>query len=150
MAKVILSVTRADIQDVAGTLQLCAGQAAGAEAVVHAMRESFLKDDTEAILLVDATNAFNSLNRQAALHNIRHLCPPITTTLINTYRVQTDLFVDGSSLPSQEATTQGDPLAMPMYALATIPLIRRLPNNVLQSWYADDASASSNVQDLRK
>ena len=33
---------------------------------------------------------------------------------------------------SQEGTTQGDPLA-PMYAIATIPLIRSLPSNVQQA-----------------
>ena len=35
-----------------------------------------------------------------------------------------------------------------MYAIATIPLIRRLPKSVLQSWYVDDASASGNICDL--
>lgn len=148
VTKAILAVTRGDIQDAAGTLQLCAGQAAGAEAVVHATRDCFHRDTTEAVLLVDASNAFNSLNRQAALHNVRHLCPSIATTLINTYRSPTYLFVDGSSLLSQEGTTQGDPLAMAFYALATIPLIRMLPQNVKQSWYADDASASGSIQDI--
>ena len=145
----ILSVTKGDIQEAAGSLQLCVGQCVGAEAVVYAMRELFIKPSTEAVLLVDASNAFNSLNRQAALHNIRHLCPPIVTTLINTYRDPTSLFVDGFSLLSQEGTTQDDPLAMPMYAIATIPLICSLPNNVKQAWYADDASASSCLRDLR-
>ena len=87
------------------------------------MKEAFLKEETEAVLLVDASNAFNSLNREAALHNIRYLCPILSTILINIYREATDLFVDGIVLASKEGTTQGDPLAMPMYALATIPLI---------------------------
>ena len=41
---------------------------------------------------------------------------------------------------------------MPMYALATIPLMKRLNNNpnVVQAWYADDASASSSLPSLRK
>ena len=149
IAKAILLITRGDIQDAAGSLNLCAGQCAGAEAVVHAMRESFNSPETEAVLLVDASNAFNSLNRQAALLNIRHLCPSIATALINTYRDPSSLFVDGSSLLSQEGTTQGDPLAMPMYAIATIPLIRSLPSDVQQAWYVDDASASGGVPNLR-
>ena len=51
---------------------------------------------------------------------------------------------------SEEGTTQGDPLAMPMYALATIPLINRLRDetNVVQVWYADDASASGSLSSL--
>ena len=68
----------------------------------------------------------NSLNRQVALQNIRRLCPPIATILVNSYRDPTDLFVDNDVILSQEGTTQGDPLAMAMYGLATIPLIRRL------------------------
>ena len=49
------------------------------------------------------------------------------------------MFVDGIVLYSIEGITLGDPLAMPFYALATIPLIQRLPNSVVQVWYADDA-----------
>ena len=73
---------------------------------------------------MDATNTFNALNHQVALHNIRHLCPSIATVLINSYRYPTKLFVDGDVILSQEGTIQGDPLAM--YSMATIPLIRRL------------------------
>ena len=44
---------------------------------------------------------------------------------------------------STEGTTQGDPLAMVMYALAVTPLIRHLRSSdpaVSQVWYADDAT----------
>ena len=81
IAKAVLTVTRGDIQDAAGSVQLCAGQIAGVEAAVHAVQECFQQDGTEAVLLVDASNAFNSLNRDAALHNIRSLCPSISTML---------------------------------------------------------------------
>ena len=151
ISKAVLHVARADLQDAAGSLQLCAGQIAGIEAAVHAMREAFLKEETEAVLLVDASNAFNSLNRNAALHNIRYLCPTLSTILINVYRESTELFVDGIVLASEEGTTQGDPLAMPMYALATIPLISRVGESlsIVQVWYADDASAAGNLLSIR-
>ena len=49
---------------------------------------------------------------------------------------------------SEEGTTQGDPLTMPMYAFATLPLSGRLPNNVTQVWYADDACACGSIVKL--
>ena len=113
--KAVLFATKGDLQDAAGPLQLCAGQIAGIEAAVHAMKASFQNEDTEAVLLVDASNAFNSLNREVALHNIRHLCPSLATILTNVYRDATELFVDGLVIFSEKGTTQGDPLAMPMY-----------------------------------
>ena len=103
-----------------------------------------------AALLIDATNAFNCLNREAALHNIRHLCPSLSTILINTYRNPTELFVDGSTILSQEGTTQGDPLAMPMYALGILPLIQRSSVDVNQVWYVDDAAATGTVLNLKE
>ena len=37
---------------------------------------------------------------------------------------------------------------MPMYALATVPLINQLHGTVDQVWYADDACACGSIQDL--
>ena len=137
VAKAALYILRDDIQAVAGSCQLCAGQIAGVEATVHAVRSSFDLDNTEGVLLVDASNAFNSLNRAVALHNIRQLCPSFVLILINTYRSAAALYTGGDILSSEEGTTQGDPLTMPMYALATLPLSDRLPNTVTQVWYVD-------------
>ena len=107
ITRAILSITKGDIQDAAGSIQLCAGQLSGCKAAVHSVRERFLEEDTEAALLVDASNAFNSINRMSALLDIRHLCPSIATILINCYRAPTKLFIDGDVILSQEGTTQG-------------------------------------------
>ena len=56
-------------------MQLCAGQEAGCEAEMHAMGEIFRQEETDALLFVDATNAFTSLNRNTMIHNIQYLCP---------------------------------------------------------------------------
>jgi len=50
--------------------------------------------------------------------------------------------VDGDVLHSSEGTTQGDPLAMPMYTIETILLIQALQGDVKHVWYTDDASAT--------
>ena len=63
-------MTRDLIQKAVGNLQLCAGQKAACEAGIHAMRGLLESEGTEAVILVDASNAFNSLNREAALRNV--------------------------------------------------------------------------------
>ena len=133
----------------AGPLQLCAGQPASCEAAIHAMRKVFNSFDAEAVLQVNATNAFNCLNCHAALRNISVLCPSFARSLINTYREDSKLYIDSNYLLSQEGTTQGDPLAMPMYALGAVPLIQKSANiDVSQMWYADDTSAGGSLQSL--
>ena len=88
-------VTGRAVQTAAGSLQLCAGQAASCEAAVHAIRELFEDESSDGVLLVDASNAFNSLNGAVALRNIEHLCPVMAPIIINTYRHQAELFVMG-------------------------------------------------------
>ena len=79
VSKCVMKVVKSDVMEASGSPQLCAGQTSGTEAAIHAMRNIFDADGTDAILLIDASNAFNSLNRAAALHNLRILCPIIAT-----------------------------------------------------------------------
>lgn len=107
IAKAILSITKQDVLDATGLKQLCAGQVACVESVIHVVRKCFDDDETEGVLLIDASNAFNSVNREAARLNARHLCPPPPATiLLNCYRDLVSLFVNGSTLYSEEGTTQ--------------------------------------------
>ena len=149
IAKAVLRIVSKDILDILGDAQLCAGQVSGCETGVHAMSGIQAGNQTQAILLVDASNAFNSLDREVAMRNILSLCPSLAKMVINTYRNDSPLFIDGESILSREGTTQGDPLAMHIYAIATIPLIRKLPTTVEHVWYADDASAGGRVDGLR-
>ena len=153
LAKAVLRIVGQDVEEAAGPLQVCAGQDGGCEAAVHAMRRIFHHPDTEGVLLVDATNAFNTINRQAALHNISIICPSIAQILINTYRTPVRMVIVGSGeIASTEGTTQGDPLAMAMYSLAVTPLIHQLRTNspeVQQAWFADDATSAASCNKLK-
>ena len=74
ISKAILAIVGQDIVDLPGSLQLCAGHDSGCKVAVHSIRQLFSDSETEAILLLDAENAFNSLNRDVALSNILQLC----------------------------------------------------------------------------
>ena len=153
VTKAILRVVQRLVQEACGVLQTCYGLPCGIEAAVHAMRETYAANSTEGILLVDATNAFNSLNREAALHNIQHLCPAISTLACNTYGAPARLFVSGGGeLASQEGTTQGDPLSMALYTLSILPMqwsLLATHPQTMQLWYADDYGAAGRVRRLR-
>ena len=63
------------VQDLCGADQLCTGIKAGIEAAIHATEEIFDMEGNEGLLLVDARNALNLLNRPTALWNCRVLLP---------------------------------------------------------------------------
>ena len=154
IGKAIMWILKFDIQDAGGSLQVANGLSGGAEAAIHAMREIFESEETDGIILVDASNAFNSINRQAALHNIRVILPQFSTILINTYRTATRLFISGGKeILSREGTTQGDNLAMAFYGLSTIILQTSLnvqQPDIKQVWLADDATAAGSLNKLKE
>ena len=143
-----------DLMEATGPLQASSGFRGGAEAAIHAMRQVFADEECEAVILVDATNAFNLLNRQVALHNVQRTCPEFATILINTYRSGSRLSVAGcQEITSLEGTTQGDNLGGHFYNQGTIPLqtsLQILSPEVSQVWLADDATGAGSIENLKK
>ena len=122
------------------------------------MKEIFEQHDTEAVLMIDASNAFNSVNRNVFLHNVKIICPEIATFVTNCYALPSRLFIiGGKEILSAEGTTQGDPVAMPIYAIAIIPLILMIlettddlsGSRTKTEGYADDLSAAGNSRNLK-
>ena len=152
MGKAVTTFLKYDIINSVGPLQLSAGQEGGCEAAVHAMEDLFSSDDCEAVLLVDASNAFNSLNRATSLLNVRKICPEFAIFLINTYRQPAKLYLPGGNyILSNEGTTQGDNCASGFYSISILPIILDLSTiECQQIWYADDAAAGGNLGDIRQ
>ena len=127
IGKCIGWVVKKDIQEVADPLQMATGFQSGAEAAIHSMKEIFDDEQTDAVILVDESKAFNSLNGNAVLHDIQILCPQFSTILINTHRLPVRMIVFGiEDIVSNEGTTQGNNLAMSFYALGTATLLNSL------------------------
>ena len=159
IGKTITAITKEEIKASVGSLQVCAGHEAGCEALVHAMKHIFENEESaEAVLLVDASNAFNSVNRKLFLHNINVICPVIATFVKNCYSCDSRLFIaGGGEIKSREGTTQGDPVAMAIYAIATIPLLLTLIDfsvtkhlSTKTAAYADDITATGKLRSLRR
>ena len=148
IGKMVVWVLRPELQEDAGDLQLCAGQESGVEAGIHAMYEIFNDNNTHGIIQVDATNAFNTINRKVFMHNIKMICPKIATFII--------FVVGGIEISSLEGTTQGDPTAMYIYALGILPLIiaisepLKLQEKARHSAFADDLTGAGTIVQLRK
>ena len=108
------------------------------------------------VLLVDASNAFNSINMNAFLHNIIIIFPPLARYSRNCYYVDTWLFiVGGCEIQSMEGTTQDDPTSMAIYTMAIIPLalmlveeVSQVANTIMTAAYTDDLTAAGTISSM--
>ena len=116
-----------------------------------------LNVDTDAVLLIDAEIALNSINRKVMLHNLKFICPIIATYIINCYATPSRLFIVGlGEILSSEVTIQGDPTATGEYALGILPLIKLLLEFInlhemiaKQVVFADDLSVAGSLNRIK-
>ena len=108
------------------------------------------EDRTEVILLIYARYPINSLNREMSLKNISKLCHSIYAAIRNSYKTPSAFSTDKRVIKSQEGTIQGDPLAMLLYGVATLPLIDILEDqDSPHKWYADEGNVNGSLELLR-
>lgn len=113
LGKANMRVVKFNLIDFVCPLQYCIELKAGCEVAFHFMSQTFECNITDAILLVDASNAFNSLNHSTILLNIEAIFPALPPILINRYHLPSTLYINSYSIPSQEETIQGDPFLWP-------------------------------------
>ena len=155
--KLIVSVLKEDVIKCTGTLQVWVGQETCIEAAIHSMNMMYEDENTDAILLVDASNAFSSLNRQSFLHNISYLGLSVAIFVKNCYSTPSRLFIiGGTEITLREGATQGDSASMAIYGIGVTPLISMLIDILSNEYsanvmaYPDDSSAAGNLQVLKK
>ena len=155
IGKAITNVTGEDLCDTFGVEQLAGGIEGGIEGSIHALRTLYEEKKNEGfgLLMLDAANAFNSINRKAALINAKTEWPRASTFLYNSYQCPAELVIKNTEkrIFSREGTTQGDPMSMLFYGMALMPLIRKLRNTkkYVQSFNADDASCCGTFENMK-
>ena len=92
--------------------KLCLGQKCGNEHAIHFLRSQNEKPEYEAVLLIDAKNDFNYLNRNLAVENIKKVCSFLTIVVQNSYSAPSNLYAACRTRHSLEGTIQGHPNAM--------------------------------------
>lgn len=134
--------------DAVGCHQLCAGQQAGCEAAVHAMREIYYDEDTGAVLLVDASNILLPLSLScfpeyaSFLHVL--LWQPFSQTLIILHPIC--MFIEIISfLLQEEVSTQSDANVCNQHS----PCYSTTVWSSQQVRYVNDAATDGNLLQLQ-
>ena len=139
-----------------GVGQLGVGIRAGAEAAVQAVRVALAEHPEFVVLKVDLENAFNTVDRDAILAEIRHLFPELERWFLFCYATPAHLFCNNSLLPfsSSCGVQQGDPLGPFLFALALRRCCHRLRNELaapsLSVWYLDDGTLVGPLDQILK
>ena len=123
---------------------------------INALWNELSMGERYGFLLIDADNGFNEFSRIQMLWTCRHEWPQGAQFAFNLNRHQLLLLVqDPGGKPfvlfSKEGCTKGCPLAMVLYALGTLPMIRQLKSthpSVLQPWYAVVAGGMGKFEDI--
>ena len=122
------------------------------------MYDIYNDEQSETVLLVDAENAFNSINKNVILHKISVLSPKISTDVSNSYQSAARLIVIGGKvILSKEGTTQGVSTSMGIHALVVTPLFDFLHEFILinehiskEVAFADDLTVAGNIKEMNQ
>ena len=139
-------------------LQLGVGVPVGCEAIVNSvdrvLEDPGIQPDTRWTLLLDFSNAFNSVSREVLFREVRARLPSMSAWIECCYSPQALLTLGSSTIYSCCGVQQGDPLGPLGFALALHPIIEKVrekvPGLLINAWYLDDGTLCGSPRDLRK
>ena len=116
------------------------------------MNSLFQPEETDAVLLGGCVKCIQ-LTKSSCRPSQYQDCLPSGSYICNQYlsSISATICNGGKELVSAEGTTQGDPLAMCLYALSLQQLISRLQavSQAKQCWFADDATGCGSIQNIK-
>ena len=136
----------------------CCLQKLGCEKIIHAFREALSAHPERDTFAMDASNAFNSCNRQICLLQIKMHFPSLLPMMRMIYGQQSNAWIhcnqDGvKAIASKEGSHQGCVHGMWMYAMGLQPFVERIQSLAREGFtkfYADDGNINANFDDMIK
>ena len=127
--KCLCAVVKEEAQTFFPPLQVGVACPAGADAAVHSCRDWVLQhadNNDKALLKLDFSNAFNTVNREYVLQEVRTKFPGLARFAHWCYSQESKLFFGSHTIASASGVQQGDPLGPLLFALAVQPLAKEL------------------------
>ena len=132
---------------------------AGCEAIVHAVlnvqEDSSIPPENRFTLLMDCSNAFNSVDLAAPFREVRDRIPSIAAWMECCYSSRPILHLADRSILSCYGVQQGDPLGPLGFALALHPIVEKIKTLLhlmtgllINAWYLDDGTLCGTLDDL--
>ncbi|GKD74403.1 putative reverse transcriptase domain-containing protein [Tanacetum coccineum] len=127
-------------------MQFGVGVSGGGEAILHVVNrliEDRGDDVGLSMLLVDFKNAFNLVDKEVMLQEVRIRCPAISRWVEFCYSSPARLYYGEHTLRSYQGVQQGDPLGPLLFALVLHPLVCKIRDSFnlsFQAWYLDDGT----------
>ena len=134
--------------------QLGVGVKRSREAIVHGVSRLLSSSSADHcwVLLLDFSNAFNSLNREAMFREFRQHVPALSAWMESCYSSQPNLLLGNHTIQSCQGVLQGDPLGPLGFALTLQPIVCRIQEEVpslsLNAWCLNDGTLVGSPADL--
>ena len=132
------------------------GLPVGCESIVHSVAS--LQEDpnipleSRCSLLVDFSNAFNSVDRGCMFQEVRSRIPSMAAWVESCYGSQPLLYLGDDKIFSSCGVQQGDPLGLLCFALTLHPVVeqikREVPGLLINAWYLDDGTLCGSPRDI--
>ena len=137
-------------------LQVGVGLPGGCDTILHSVTsiqgDTSISSDHKLTLLVDFSNAFNSIDRATMFHEMRSRLPSLSSWMECSYGSQPTLLLDNFSILSCCGVQQGDPLGPLGFALVLHPVIEKIkesvPSLLINVWYLDDGTLCGTENEL--